>query len=85
MAYAPKNDGRPNVKFYESADILSLFEGVKSWLMKNAKKVKVLFSCFCILGPRCVRQFCRRKSSATVQCFNASGLIIHYLIESHFT
>ncbi|XP_043221494.1 SWI/SNF complex subunit SMARCC2-like [Amphibalanus amphitrite] len=38
MAYAPKNDGRPNVKFYESADILSLFEGVKSWLMKNAKK-----------------------------------------------
>ena len=43
MAYAPKNDGRPNVKFYESADILSLFEGVKSWLMKNAKKVRARY------------------------------------------
>ncbi|XP_037079643.1 SWI/SNF complex subunit SMARCC2-like [Pollicipes pollicipes] len=38
MAYAPKNDGRPNSKFYESPEVLALFEGVKSWLLKNSKK-----------------------------------------------
>ena len=56
MAYAPKNDGRPNTKFYESADILSLFEGVKTWLMKNAKKVW----CICWFDVKKARDKCAK-------------------------
>ena len=35
----PKKDGGPNVKFYESPETAQLFEGIKSWLVKNCKKV----------------------------------------------
>ncbi|EFX80450.1 hypothetical protein DAPPUDRAFT_51378 [Daphnia pulex] len=38
MAFAPKKDGGPNLKFYESHETLLLFEGVKTWLLKNCKK-----------------------------------------------
>merc|ERR1712071_226195 len=38
MAFAPKKDGGPNLKFYESAETLQLFEVVKTWLIKNCKK-----------------------------------------------
>jgi SWIRM-associated domain at the N-terminal len=36
----PKKDGGPNVKFYESPETAQLFEGIKSWLVKNCKKVR---------------------------------------------
>lgn len=39
MAFAPKEDGGPNLKFYESQETLQLLEGVKTWLLKNCKKV----------------------------------------------
>ncbi|XP_057376091.1 SWI/SNF complex subunit SMARCC2-like isoform X2 [Daphnia carinata] len=38
MAFAPKKDGGPNLKFYEAQETLLLFEGVKAWLLKNCKK-----------------------------------------------
>jgi hypothetical protein len=41
MAFAPKKDGGPNLKFYESHETLLLFEGVKTWLIKNCKKVNI--------------------------------------------
>jgi hypothetical protein len=41
MAFAPKKDGGPNLKFYESHETLLLFEGVKTWLLKNCKKVNI--------------------------------------------
>lgn len=40
LALGPKKDGGPNAKFYESPETISLFDGVKSWLQKNCKKVK---------------------------------------------
>lgn len=40
MAFAaPKKDGGPNLKFYEAHETLQLFEGIKTWLNKNCKKV----------------------------------------------
>lgn len=40
MAINPRKDGGPNVKYYESAETVSQFENVRTWLTKNAKKVK---------------------------------------------
>jgi len=40
MAVQRKKDGGPNIKFYESLDTIAQFDGVKTWLQKNAKKVK---------------------------------------------
>jgi len=40
MAFAPKKDGGPNLKFYEAPETLQLFEAVKTWLIKNCKKVR---------------------------------------------
>ena len=39
MAINPRKDGGPNAKYYESPETLSQFDNVKTWLMKNAKKV----------------------------------------------
>lgn len=39
MSLGPKKDGGPNVKFFESPETLSLFDGIKTWLQKNCKKV----------------------------------------------
>lgn len=41
LALGPKKDGSPNVKFFESPETLNMFEGVRTWLMKNHKKVRV--------------------------------------------
>ncbi|XP_050693363.1 SWI/SNF complex subunit SMARCC2-like isoform X2 [Eriocheir sinensis] len=38
MAINPRKDGGPNVKYYESAETVSQFENVRTWLTKNAKK-----------------------------------------------
>ncbi|XP_069673998.1 SWI/SNF complex subunit SMARCC2 isoform X2 [Periplaneta americana] len=38
MSLAPKKDGGPNTKFFESPETISLFDGIKSWLQKNCKK-----------------------------------------------
>lgn len=38
---SPKKDGSPNAKFFESPETMSLLDGVKSWLQKNAKKVSM--------------------------------------------
>lgn len=38
---SPKKDGSPNSKFFESPETMSLLDGVKSWLQKNAKKVSI--------------------------------------------
>ncbi|KAK3919431.1 SWI/SNF complex subunit SMARCC2 [Frankliniella fusca] len=35
---SPKKDGSPNAKFFESPETMSLLDGVKTWLQKNAKK-----------------------------------------------
>lgn len=43
MALAPKKDGGPNLKFYESTETVQLFEVVKTWLIKNCKKVSVSY------------------------------------------
>lgn len=39
MSLAPKKDGGPNTKFFESPETVSLFDAIKSWLQKNCKKV----------------------------------------------
>lgn len=39
LTLEPKKDGGPNVKFFESPETISLFDGIKSWLQKNCKKV----------------------------------------------
>lgn len=39
MSLAPKKDGGPNSKFYESPETISLFDGIRTWLQKNCKKV----------------------------------------------
>lgn len=38
MSAQPKKDGSPNKQFFESADTVALFEGVRTWLLKNCKK-----------------------------------------------
>ncbi|XP_012283205.1 SWI/SNF complex subunit SMARCC2 [Orussus abietinus] len=38
LSLGPKKDGGPNVKFFESAEILAQLDGVKQWLLKNCKK-----------------------------------------------
>lgn len=38
-ALGPKKDGGPNVKFFECPETISLLDGVKTWLLKNCKKV----------------------------------------------
>lgn len=35
---SPKKDGSPNAKFFESPETVSLLDGIKTWLQKNAKK-----------------------------------------------
>lgn len=41
LALGPKKDGGPNIKFFESAETTALLDGVRSWLLKNCKKVKL--------------------------------------------
>lgn len=41
MSLAPKKDGGPNTKFFESPETISLFDAIKSWLQKNCKKVRL--------------------------------------------
>uniref|UniRef100_A0A8D9BMK7 SWI/SNF complex subunit SMARCC2 n=1 Tax=Cacopsylla melanoneura TaxID=428564 RepID=A0A8D9BMK7_9HEMI len=38
MSAQPKKDGSPNKQFFESAETVTLFEGVRTWLLKNCKK-----------------------------------------------
>ncbi|XP_017783860.1 PREDICTED: SWI/SNF complex subunit SMARCC2 isoform X2 [Nicrophorus vespilloides] len=38
IAFGPKKDGSPNVKYFESPETLSALEVVKLWLQKTAKK-----------------------------------------------
>ncbi|XP_015592128.1 SWI/SNF complex subunit SMARCC2 isoform X2 [Cephus cinctus] len=38
LALGPKKDGGPNVKFFESTEILAQLDPVKQWLLKNCKK-----------------------------------------------
>ncbi|KAH0808964.1 hypothetical protein GEV33_013827 [Tenebrio molitor] len=38
MAYGPKKDGSPNVKYFESPETLAALELVRQWLQKNGKK-----------------------------------------------
>lgn len=40
MAPTPKKDGGPNLKFFDSQEVLAQLDAVKQWLLKNAKKVK---------------------------------------------
>lgn len=40
LGVGPKKDGGPNVKFFESTETISLLDGVRTWLLKNCKKVK---------------------------------------------
>lgn len=45
LAFGPKKDGGPNVKFFESPETLALFDGIKNWLQKNCKKVRETLTC----------------------------------------
>ncbi|KAI5740617.1 hypothetical protein M8J76_005574 [Diaphorina citri] len=38
MSAQPKKDGSPNKQFFESSETVALFEGVRTWLLKNCKK-----------------------------------------------
>ncbi|CAH0389358.1 unnamed protein product [Bemisia tabaci] len=38
LAFGPKKDGGPNIKFYESPETVAAFDGIRSWLQKNYKK-----------------------------------------------
>lgn len=38
IALGPKKDGSPNVKYFESSEVLSSLEGTKQWLQRNARK-----------------------------------------------
>ncbi len=38
---APKKDGGPNVKFFEAQETISLLDSVKTWLLKNCRKVRL--------------------------------------------
>ena len=42
MALHKKKDGSPNVKYFEAAETISLYDSVKQWLQKNCKKVRYL-------------------------------------------
>lgn len=39
IAFGPKKDGSPNVKYFESTETLAALEVVRQWLQKTAKKV----------------------------------------------
>lgn len=39
IAFGPKKDGSPNVKYFESPETLTSLEVVRQWLQKTAKKV----------------------------------------------
>lgn len=39
IAYGPKKDGSPNVKYFESSETLTSLEVVRQWLQKTARKV----------------------------------------------
>ncbi|XP_059488123.1 SWI/SNF complex subunit SMARCC2 isoform X2 [Neocloeon triangulifer] len=38
MGFAPKKDGGPNTKFFESPETLTQLDAVRTWLLKNCKK-----------------------------------------------
>ncbi|RWS07661.1 SWI/SNF complex subunit SMARCC2-like protein [Dinothrombium tinctorium] len=38
MAFTRKKDGGPNVKFFESSDVIASFEAIRQWLQKVCKK-----------------------------------------------
>lgn len=38
IAFGPKKDGSPNVKYFESPETLASFEVIRQWLQKSAKK-----------------------------------------------
>ena len=44
-----KKDGGADFKFFESADIVSQLDNVKSWLQRNCKKVTLLFIEYSVL------------------------------------
>jgi SWI/SNF related-matrix-associated actin-dependent regulator of chromatin subfamily C len=50
LAFGPKKDGGPNTKFFESPEILSQFDGIKSWMQKNCKKVASIEPPFLMLS-----------------------------------
>lgn len=39
MPLEPRSTGGANTKFFESAEVVSQFDAIKTWLMKNFKKV----------------------------------------------
>lgn len=39
MALQRKKDGSPNIKYFESLESIAQFDPVRSWLLKNCKKV----------------------------------------------
>lgn len=39
----PKNSGGPISKFWDAPETISALEHVKTWLCKNAKKVRIHF------------------------------------------
>lgn len=46
----PKKDGSPNIEFFQSPECLTAFEGIRIWLQKNCKKVRISLWRFAILN-----------------------------------
>lgn len=42
MPFGPKKDGSPNTEFFSSPETLALFEGIRLYLQKHYKKVRIL-------------------------------------------
>ncbi|KAG8229461.1 hypothetical protein J437_LFUL005566 [Ladona fulva] len=38
MGLGPKKDGGPNAKYFEAPETINLFDGIRTWLLKNCKK-----------------------------------------------
>ena len=53
MALQRKKDGSPNVRYFESSETISQYDGVKQWIQKNCKKVFVTWPGYVVkLKPR---------------------------------
>jgi len=48
MALNKKTNGKANVKYFESSEVLKQLDEVKEWLQKNPTTKKVIFNENCI-------------------------------------
>lgn len=71
LAFGPKKDGGPNIKFYESPETVAAFDGIRSWLQKNYKKVSL---------PAFLSQL---MGNFFVSNSYSEGTVVHKIVFSH--